>query len=68
MMFKPKYIILTGLFFCSVMEGGTSHFYSFYSVNVLARADFWYDILGLWIGKSSPGQKITTQEVDNMNG
>ena len=40
MMSKPKYIvILTGLF-CSVMAGGTLHFYSFYPVNVLARADF----------------------------
>ena len=35
MMSKPKYIvILTGLF-CSVVAG----FYSFFSVNVLARVD-----------------------------
>ena len=41
MMSKPKYIvILTGLFFfCSVMAGGTSHFYSFFSVNILSRVD-----------------------------
>ena len=39
MMSKPKYIvILTG--FCSVVTGGTSHFYSFFFVNVLAKADF----------------------------
>ena len=37
MMSKPKYIvILTG----SVVTGGTSHFYSFFSVNILARVDF----------------------------
>ena len=29
-----------GSFFCSVVEGGTSHFYSFFSVNILARVDF----------------------------
>ena len=40
MMSKPKYIvILTGLFL-SVVAGGTSHFYSFFSVNILARVDF----------------------------
>ena len=40
MMSKPKCIvILTGLF-CSVAAGGTSHFYSFFSVNSLARVDF----------------------------
>ena len=39
MMSKPKYIvILTGLF-CSVVAGSTSHFYSFFSVNILARVD-----------------------------
>ena len=36
MLSKPKYVvILTGLS-CSVVAGGTSHFYSFFSVNVLA--------------------------------
>ena len=41
MMSKPKYIvILTGLFFRSVVAGSTSHFYSFFSVNILARVDF----------------------------
>ena len=40
MMSKPKYIvILTGLF-CSEVASGTSHFYSFFPVNVLARVDF----------------------------
>ena len=41
MMSKPKYIvILTGLF---LQRSGrrASHFYSFFSVNVLARVDFW---------------------------
>ena len=47
MMFKPKYIVIRTRFFCSILAGGTSHFYSFYSVNVLARADFWYDNFGL---------------------
>ena len=43
MMSEPKYIvILTGLF-CSVVASGTSHFYSFFPVNVVARVDFWYD-------------------------
>ena len=40
MMSKPKYIvILTGLF-CSVVASDSLHFYSFFSVNVLARVDF----------------------------
>ena len=40
MMPKPKYIvILTGLF-CGVEARGTSHFYLFFSVNILARVDF----------------------------
>ena len=40
MMSQPKYIvILTGLF-CRVVADGTSHFYSFFSVNILARVDF----------------------------
>ena len=40
MMSQSKYIvILTGLF-CCVVAGGASHFYSFFSVNVLARVDF----------------------------
>ena len=56
MMSKPKYIvILTGLF-CSVVASSTSHFYSVFSVNILARGDFWYDNLGLWLGKPSPCQ------------
>ena len=58
MMSKPKYIvILTGLF-CSVVAGGTSHFYLFFSVTILGQGlIFWYDNIGLWLGKPSPGQK-----------
>ena len=59
MMSKPKYIvILTGLF-CSVVASGASHFYPFFPVNILARVDFWYDNIDLWLGKPSPGQKRT---------
>ena len=51
MMSKPKYIVIfTGLF-CSVVASGTSPFYSFFSVNVLAWVDFWFDNLGRWLGK-----------------
>ena len=39
--------------FCSVKAGRTSHFYSFFSVNILARVDFWYDNLSLWLGRST---------------
>ena len=44
MMTKPKYIILTGLF-CSVVAGGTSHFYSFFF-----RKYFWQ---GLFFGMTT---------------
>ena len=39
MMFKPKFIILTGLSF-KVVASSSSHFYSFFFVNVLARVTF----------------------------
>ena len=39
MMSKPYIVILTGLF-CSVVAGGTSHFNSFFFVNILAMVDF----------------------------
>ena len=40
MMSKPKYIdYFNGSFFCSVVAGGTSHFYSFFR-KFLARVDF----------------------------
>ena len=56
MMSKPKYIvILTGLFFCSTVAGGTSHIYSFFPKN-FASVDFLYDNIGLWLGKPIPGQ------------
>ena len=38
------------------MASGTSHVYSFISVNVLPGVDFRYDNLGLGLGKPSPGQ------------
>ena len=60
MMSKPKYIVILTCLFCSVVASGTSHFYSFlFFINILARVDFWYDNLGLWLGKPSPGQKTT---------
>ena len=30
MMFKPKYIVILTCLFCSIVAGGTSHFYSFF--------------------------------------
>ena len=58
-MSKPKYInILTSLFFCSVVASSTLHFSSFFSVNNLARGNFWYDKYGLWLDKPSPDQKF----------
>ena len=39
MMSKPKYIFIFTGRFLYVVAGGTSHFYSFFSVNVLARVD-----------------------------
>ena len=54
MMSKPKYIFILTSLFCSVVARGTSHFYSCFSVNGLARVAFWYDNLGLW-----PRPKIT---------
>ena len=56
MMPKPKYIIiLTGLF-CSVVAGCTSHFFSFFSVNILARVDFlvWQHWPLAWHAKLRP--------------
>ena len=50
MVFKPRYIVILMGLFCSIVASDTLHFYSFFSVNVLARVDFWYDILGLWLG------------------
>ena len=41
MMSKPKYIVILMGLFCSVVAGGTSHFYLFFvSVTILARVDF----------------------------
>ena len=57
MIFKTQMHCCFNGFFCSVMAGGTSHFYSFYPVNVLARAAFWYDNFGLRLGKPSQSQK-----------
>ena len=54
MMSKPKYIVFFMSLFCSVVTSNTSHFYLFFFVNVLARADFWYDNLGFWLGKPRP--------------
>ena len=39
-MSKPEYIVILMGLFCSVVAGGTLHFYSFFSVNILARVDF----------------------------
>ena len=67
MMSKPKYIILTGLF-CSVVASDTSHFYLLFSIFVLARVDFLYDKLDLWLCKRSPGQKVCSCDLvyENM--
>ena len=35
------------------MAGGTSHFYSFFFVNIWQDLIFWYDNIGLWLGKLS---------------
>ena len=56
MMSKDKYIVILTGCFCSVVASVFSHFYSFFPVNVMARVDFWYDNLGLSLGKPSPGQ------------
>ena len=41
MMSKSKYIvILTGLFFCSVVASGTSHFCSFFFRKYFGKVDF----------------------------
>ena len=66
-MSKPKYIvILTGLF-CSVVAGGTSHFYSFFSVNILARVDFlvWHHLPLAWQAKARP--KLDNMVVQSKN-
>ena len=54
-MFKPKYIvILTGLF-CSVVAGVLRTFTRFFSVNVLARVDFFgMTTMAFGLGKPSP--------------
>ena len=35
---------------CSVVAGGTSHFYLFFSVIFWHGLIFWYDNIGLWLG------------------
>ena len=40
MMSKSKYIVILKGPFCSVVASGTSHYYLFFSLNVLARVGF----------------------------
>ena len=53
--FTSRFFFL--LFFFSVDASGTLHFYSDFSVNALAGLKFWYDYIGLRLGKPRPGQK-----------
>ena len=39
LMSKPKFIVILTGNFCNVVASGTSHFYSFFSENDLARVD-----------------------------
>ena len=55
MISKPKNIVILMGLFCSVVAGGTSHFYSFFSVNILARVDF-FGMTTLAFGLASQAQ------------
>ena len=63
MMSKPKYIILTGLF-CCVVVGRASHFYSFFSVNVLARVDFFMTTMAFGLGRPSQAQAKNKKKIN----
>ena len=58
MMSKPNTLLFNGSFFVAYWQAVLRTFTRF-SVNVLARVDFWYNNLGLWLGKPNPGQKST---------
>ena len=58
MMSKPKYIVILMGLFCSVVAGGTSHFFLFFFPLLFWQGlIFWYDNIGLWLGKPNSGQK-----------
>ena len=68
MMSKPKYIvILTGLSNCSVVAGVLRTFTRF-AINVLARADFWYDNYGLWPWQAKPRPKMNPSQAFKDTG